>query len=36
MLQGILKNPGIADKINGFARRQDTYYTATTPFLEEP
>lgn len=33
---GILKNPGKADKINGFAKRQGIYYTTTTPFLKEP
>ena len=28
----ILKNPGEANKINGFARRQGAYYTTTTPY----
>lgn len=29
----ILKNPGKASKINGFAEEIGTYYTTTTPYF---
>ncbi len=32
----ILKSPGKASKINGFAKQKGAYYTITTPFLKEP
>ncbi len=32
----ILKSPGKASKINGFAKHKGAYYTTTTPFLKEP
>ena len=32
----ILKSPGKASKINGFAEQKGAYYTTTTPFLKEP
>ena len=30
----ILKSPGKASKINGFAKQKGAYYTTTTPFLK--
>lgn len=32
----ILKSPGKASKINGFAKHKGDYYTTTTLFLKEP
>ena len=32
----ILKIPGKASKINGFAKRKGVCYTTTIPFLKEP
>ena len=32
----ILKSPGKASKINGFAKQKGAYYTTTTPFLKVP
>jgi len=32
----ILKSPGKASKINGFAEQKGAYYTTAAPFLEAP
>ena len=32
----ILKSPEQANKINGFLKRNGTYYTTAKPFLKEP